>query len=186
MLGTGICPTFEVPVFRDEMSTAAQNHVAVPSIFETFSINLTTILSEEKIKLDTDGSGMPLSIVCSPERHQSLIGFLVVFNLFCTVAAVFLVKQDAPLLFQIVWPFTASLIWFAIFWQLLYTRTARFIGSELKLRHQFGPFSSEETLQKSDITGFRCDTNLSSNHVDFYRVRLKRVTGKKKTMAGGQ
>ena len=37
--------------------------------------------------------------------------------------AVFCVTQDEPLIFQILWPHGADVIWFAIFWQLPYKWT---------------------------------------------------------------
>jgi hypothetical protein len=128
---------------------------------------------------------MPLSIIRPPGRHRSMIVFMIIFNLIWTVAAVVLVKQDAPLVFQIVWPFSSGVIWLSIFWQLLYKRTVTFTRDGLKLRHQLGPFSREETIQKSRITGFSHDTNMTSNNVNFYRVRLEDFLGKKKTVADG-
>ena len=78
-----------------------------------------------------------------------------------------------------------AVIWLSIFWQLLYKRTVTFTRDGLRLRHQLGPLSREEVMEKSRITGFSHDTNMSSNNVNFYRVRLEDVLGKKKTVADG-
>lgn len=183
--GTAVHSVFEVPVFRTGKSPVLVAGAADPSISNMISSDLPTLLAEQRLKADFDHAGMPLSIIRPPARHRSMIVFLLIFNLIWTVAAVVLVKQDAPLVFQIVWPFSAGVIWLSIFWQLLYQRTATFTRDGLKLRHQLGPFRREETLQKSQITGFNHDTNMSSNHVNFYRVRLENVLGKKKTVADG-
>lgn len=183
--GTAVHSVFEVPVFRTGKSPVLMTEAAGPSILETVSSDLPALLAEQRIKADFDGAGLPLSIIRPPARHRSLIVFMVFFNLIWTAVAVILVKQDAPLIFQIVWPFSAGVIWLSIFWQLLYKRTVTFTRDGLMLHHQLGPFSREETLRKSQITGFSHDTNMSSNNVNFYRVRLGNVSGKKKTVADG-
>ena len=77
------------------------------------------------------------------------------------------------------------MIWLSIVWQLLYQRTVTFTRGGLALRHQLGPASRRVEVEKSRITGFSHDTNMSSNNVNFYRVRLEDVLGKKKTVADG-
>lgn len=110
---------------------------------------------------------------------------MLLFNLIWTTAAVFLVKQNAPLVFQIVWPVSAGVIWLSIIWQLLYQRTVTFTRGGLTLRHQLGPVSRKVEVEKSRITGFSHDTNMSSNNVNFYRVRLEDAVGGKITVADG-
>ena len=158
---------------------------AGPSMSDTVASDLPALLAEQRIRRNSMPRECRLSIIRPPARHRSLIVFLFVFNLIWTTAAVFLVKQDAPLVFQIVWPLSAGVIWLSIFWQLLYKRTATFTRDGLRLRHQLGPVSREEVIEKSQITGFSHDTNMSSNNVSFYRVRLENVLGKKKTVADG-
>jgi hypothetical protein len=183
--GTVVHSVFEIPVFRTGKSPVLMTKAAGPSISEMVSSDLPALLAEQRIKADFDGAGMPLSIIRPAAQHRSLIVFLVIFNLVWTAAAIILVKQDAPLIFQIIWPFSAGAIWLSIFWQLLYQRTVTFTRDGLKLRHQLGPVSREEMIQKSQITGFSQDTNMTSNNVNFYRIRLESVLGKKKTVADG-
>lgn len=183
--GTAVHSVFEVPVFHTGKSPVLATNAVVPSISETASSDLPALLAEQRIKTDFDHAGMPLSIICPPARHRSLLVFLVIFNLIWTAVAVVLLKQKAPLVFQIVWPCSAGVIWLTIFWQLLYKRTATFTGSGLKLIHQLGPVSRGEVFEKSRITGFSHDTNMTSNNTSFYRVRLENVLGKKKTVADG-
>ncbi len=183
--GTAVHSVFEIPVFRTGKSPALITKDAGPSISEMVSSDLPALLAEQRIKVDFDSAGMPLSIIRPGAQQRSLIVFLVIFNLIWTAAAVFLVKQNAPLVFQIVWPFSAGVIWLSIFWQLLYQRTVTFTRDGLKLRHQLGPVSREEMVQKSQIIGFTHDTNMTSNNVNFYRVRLENVLGRKKSVADG-
>ncbi len=183
--GTAVHTVFELPVFRTGKSPVLMTEAAGPSMSDSLSSDLPALLAEQRLKADFDGAGMPLSIIRPPARHRSLIVSLFIFDLVWTGAAVVLIKQDAPLIFQIVWPVSSGVIWLALFWQLLYKRTVTFTRDGLKLRHQLGPLGREETLQKSQITGFSHDTNMSSNNVNFYRVRLENVLGKKKTVADG-
>ncbi len=183
--GTPIHSVFEIPVFRTGKSPSLMTREAGPSISDTVSRDLPALLAEQRIQADFDGAGMPLSLICPPARHRSLIVFLVIFNLIWTGAAVVLVKQDAPLIFQIVWPLSSGVIWLSIFWQMLHRRTVVFTRNDLTIRHQLGPFRREETIPKSQITGFSHDTNMSSNNANFYRVRLENVFAKKKTVADG-
>jgi hypothetical protein len=183
--GTAIHSAFEIPVFRTGKSPVLMTKAAGPSMSDTVASDLPALLAEQRIQAEFDAAGMPLSIIRPAARHRSLIVFLFLFNLVWTTAAVFLVKRHAPLPFQIIWPLSAGVIWLSIFWQLLYKRTATFTRGGLTLRHQLGPLSREDVVEKSQVTGFSHDTNMSSNNVSFYRVRLENVLGKKKTVADG-
>lgn len=183
--GTVVHSVYEIPVFRNGKSPALMMDAAGPSISEDTSNDLPALLAEQRILAEFDHGGIPLSITRPAAQQRSLIVFLFIFNLVWTAAAVVLVRQDAPWVFQIVWPLSAGFIWLTIFWQILYRRTATFTRDGVRLRHHLGPLSREETLQKSEITGFSHDTNMSSNNVNFYRVRLQGVSGKKKTVADG-
>jgi hypothetical protein len=110
---------------------------------------------------------------------------LLVFNVVWTVAAVFLVKQNAPLIFQIVWPVSATLIWVLIFWTLLHARQVTFDAAGLLIENRLGPFRWKKFLEKSFITGFQHDSNMSSGTTRFYRIRLESVTGKKHVVVDG-
>jgi hypothetical protein len=183
--GTVIQSVFEIPVFRNGKSPALMTEAAGLSIQETASSDLPALLAEQRIQVEFDHAGMPLTIVRPVALHRSLIAFLAIFNLIWTTAAVFLVRQDAPLVFQVVWPLSAGVIWLSIFWQLLYKRTVTFTRDGVKLRHQLGPASREEMIQKPQIAGFSHDTNMNSNNTRFYRVRFESVLGKKQTVADG-
>jgi hypothetical protein len=183
--GTAVHSVFEVPVFRTGKSPILMTQAAGPSMSDAVASDLPALLAEQRIRAEFDGAGMPLSITRPPAQHRPLIVFLFLFNLVWTTAAVFLVKQNAPLVFQIVWPLSAGMIWLAICWQLLYKRTVTFTRDRLRLRYQLGPASRERVVGKSRITGFSHDTNMSSNNVNFYRVRLEDVVGRKKTVADG-
>ncbi|MGL5018018.1 MAG: DUF3592 domain-containing protein [Luteolibacter sp.] len=183
--GAAVHSVYEIPVFRNGKSPALMMDAAGPSISEDTSNDLPALLAEQRILAEFDHGGIPLSITRPAALRRSLIVFLLIFNLVWTAAAVVLVRQDAPWVFQIVWPLSAGFIWLTIFWQILYRRTATFTRDSVRLRHHLGPLSREETLQKSEITGISHDTNMSSNNVNFYRVRLQGVSGKKKTVADG-
>jgi hypothetical protein len=114
-----------------------------------------------------------------------MIVFLVFFDLIWTAAAVFLVIQEAPLIFRIVWPVSAAAIWVGVIWSLLHQRSATFSGTGVHVRNQLGPVIWTQDFDKSQITGFSHDTNMSSGNTSFYRVRLESITGKKKTLADG-
>jgi hypothetical protein len=114
-----------------------------------------------------------------------VILFLLVFDVFWTAAAVFLVKQNAPLIFQIVWPVSAALIWALIFWTALHSRKVTFDATGLLIENRLGPFQWKRAVEKSFITGFRHDSNMSSGNTRFYRIRLETVIGKKQVVIDG-
>lgn len=114
-----------------------------------------------------------------------MIGFLIVFNLIWTAAAVFLIKQEAPLIFRIIWPVSAAGIWVGVIWSLLHQRRTTFSPLGVEVRNQLGPVSWTQSFEKAHITDFSHDTNMSSGNQSFYRVRLESVLGKKKTLVDG-
>lgn len=184
--GTAIHSVFEVPVFRTGKSPALERAAStVPSIVDEAAMDLPALLSARRIKAEFDSAGMPLSIICPPARHLSLIIFLIVFDLIWTTAAVFLIKQHAPLIFRIVWPVSAAAIWLIVLWNLLHKRSVTLSPAGLEIRNQLGPVIWTQALEKSQITGFSHDTNMTSNNTSFYRVRLENVLGKKATLVDG-
>lgn len=86
------------------------------------------------------------------------------------------------MLFQIVWPGSAALIWLSIIRMLLHRRTTTLDATGLKLVNRIGPIQNTQVFEKSQILGFRHDTNMSSNNTNFYRVRLEDMLGKKSTI----
>jgi hypothetical protein len=184
--GTAIHSVFEVPVFRTAKSPLAEKpSPQAPSIFDEASADLPALLSARRIRAEFDPAGFPLSIVCPPARHLSLIVFLIIFDLIWTGAAVFLIQQHAPLIFRIVWPVSAAVIWLIVLWNLLHKRSVTIDSTSIQVRNQLGPVIWTQSFEKSQITGFSHDTNMTSNNTSFYRVRLESVLGKKTTLADG-
>jgi hypothetical protein len=180
--GTPIRSNFELPVFHTGTPPAV---VAGISRLDAEAGDLPARLVEQKILAEFDRAGMPLSIICPPARLRSMIAMMLVFNLIWTGVAVLLIRQHAPLLFRLVWPISAGVIWGVILWQLLHRSCATFTRGGLTLRQQLGPLSWESLFEKSAISGFSHDTSASSNQTSYYRVRLVHVSGKKQTLASG-
>lgn len=183
--GTPISTIFEVPVFRTAQSPAlaASQPLAAPSILDEAAADLPALLAARRIKAEFDSAGLPVSIICPPARQLGMIAFLIIFDLIWTAVAVFLIHQHAPLIFRIVWPVSAAVIWLIVLWNILHKRTVGFNASGLEVRNQLGPIIWTQAFEKSQITGFSHDTNMTSNNTSFYRVRLESVLGKKKTLA---
>jgi hypothetical protein len=99
-----------------------------------------------------------------------------------TAAAVFLIIQEAPLIFRLVWPLSAAAIWVIILWSLLHKRSVSFLPTELHVRNQLGPYTWSRTLEKPSILAFHHDSNMSSNNTQFYRIRAEDVLGRHTTL----
>ncbi len=182
--GTPIHSQFEIPVFRTADSPAPMAGDA-PSIHAAAAAELPELLAANRIRAEFDPAGNPVSIVCPPARHRSLIIFLIVFDSIWTAAAVFLIQQNAPLIFRIAWPVSAAAIWLSILWQLLHTRTVSFSADRIQVRNQLGPVIWNKVLEKSRIAGFSHDSNMQSGNVSYHRVRLEDTLGKKTTLVTG-
>lgn len=185
--GTAIGSAFELPVFRTGKSPALPegSSSGVPSILDETAADLPALLAARRIRAEFDASGAPLSIICPPARNRSMIVFLIIFDLIWTAAAVFLIIQEAPLIFRIVWPASAAAIWAGVIWSLLHKRSVTFDSAGVNVSNQLGPVIWTQDFDKSQITGFSHDTNMSSGNTNFYRVRLESVIGKKKTLVDG-
>jgi hypothetical protein len=184
--GTPIHSVFEIPVFRTAKSPAVETAApGMVSIANEASVDLPALLAARRITAEFDHAGHPVTIVCPPGRHLSLIVFLIIFDLIWTAAAIFLIQQQAPLVFRIVWPLSAAAIWLIVFWNVLHKRSVKFNTTGLELRNQLGPYIRTRVFEKSRITGFSHDTNMTSNNTRFYRVRLEDVMGKRATLADG-
>jgi Protein of unknown function (DUF3592) len=186
--GTPVNSAFEIPVFHPggKPATVAPADIAdAPSIHEEISTELPARLAARRIQAEFSPEGQPLSIVCPPARNRSLLVFLVLFNLVWTAAAVFLVIQDAPLIFRIVWPVSAAGIWVSVFWSLLHKRTVVFSPDALNVRNQIGPATWGTHLEKNRITRFSQDVNMTSNNTQHHRVRAEDVQGRMTTLADG-
>ena len=185
--GTLIGPMFDVPVFHTGNSPGVtmQPAVGIASIRDFASAGLPALLAARHLRVDFDGHGFPTSIDCPAARHRGLIVFLIIFNLIWTAAAVFLVQSDAPLVFRIVWPVSATVIWWIVLYQLLHRRHVSFHATGLEILNHLGPWVRTVKVEKSQIVGFSHDTNMSSNNQSFYRVRMEDVFGKKRTLVDG-
>lgn len=184
--GTPVHSVFEVPVFRSGKALpAAETTMQVPAIADEAAMDLPALLSARRIRAEFDPAGAPVSIICPPARYLSLIIFLIVFDLIWTGVAVFLITQHAPLIFRIVWPVSATIIWLIVLWNLLHKRSVTFSRTGIEVRNQLGPVIRTQTFDKSHIAGFSHDTNMTSNNTRFHRVRLESVFGKKTTLADG-
>jgi hypothetical protein len=155
------------------------------SIHSDAVANLPMMLERYDIVTDFDERGLPRRLYCPAARQRALIVFLLVFVLIWTGAAVALFKGHAPLLFKIVWPVSAAVIWLVVIWQALHRRTVTFDDSGLRVLNQLGPIQWRAAFDRSQIVGFEYGSNMSSNNTQFYRVRLETFDGKKLTLADG-
>lgn len=185
--GMAIRSAFELPVFRTEKSPTlpAVTSTAAPSILDEISANLPAMLAARRIRADFDQAGVPRSLICPPARNRSIIAFLIFFDLIWTTVAVFLVKENAPLVFRVVWPVSAAGIWMLVIWNIFHQRSVTFGSSGVEVRNQLGPVIWTQAFEKAQITRFSHDSNMSSGNTRFYRVRLESVLGKKKTLVDG-
>ncbi|MGD9419744.1 MAG: DUF3592 domain-containing protein [Verrucomicrobiota bacterium JB025] len=197
--GTPVKAEFAVPVFRTAKSQAvaggagetagkmadesAGKSAGEPRVLA--AEDLVRGLREVKIRAEFDGNGWPLSLVSPPARNPGMLVFLVLFNLVWTGAAVFLVTSDAPLLFKLIWPVTATGIWCSVLWSLLHKRTCRFDPLCVTVTNQLGVVAWTRVVEKREMTGFPHDSNMESNDTKYYRVRVLGVDGKKLTLADG-
>lgn len=182
--GTPIRTVYEVPVFRAAGSpVVAVSSAAAPSLLEEAAAELPARLAARRLRADFAADGTPRSITCPPARNRSLLVFLFLFNVVWSAAAVLLLKKHAPLVFCIVWPGSAAVIWLIVIWTLLHQRTATFSSTGVDVRNQLGPVVWTQVFDKARITGFGSATNLSSGNTSFYRVWLTSVPGKNTTLA---
>lgn len=187
---TPVASTFEVPVFhlggeRFRESAMADAVAPAVSIDDDISAELPARLAAQRVIAEFSGDGSPVSIICPPARHRSLLVFLIAFDLIWTAAAVFLIVQDAPLIFQIVWPLSATGIWVAIVWNLLHKRSVTFDPAGVYIRNQLGPASWGKRLEKSRIVRFVQDVNMTSNNTRYNRIRAEDVHGRNTTLVDG-
>ena len=185
--GTVIQPMFEVPVFHTENSPPSlKKPVAeVSSVHDFAAMDLSALLAARHLRAQFDSNGFPTLIVCPPARHRGLIVFLILFDVVWTAAAVYLIQSDAPTIFRMVWPVSATVIWLIVLYQLLHSRKVVFDATGLEILNKVGPWTHTAKVEKSQIVGFSHDTNMSSNNKNFYRVRLENVFGKKQTLVDG-
>ncbi|MEO5716268.1 MAG: DUF3592 domain-containing protein [Luteolibacter sp.] len=181
--GTPVRSVYEIPVFHTgEKPELPDRATLVSSIREVPLAELPALLAARRILATFDGNGLPKSIICPPGRNLPLLISLIIFDVIWTAVAVLLTMKDAPLLFRIVWPVSAAVIWISIIRMALHKRTVTLDHAGMTVSNQLGPVIWTRTYTKRDITGFSHDTNMSSGNTSFYRVRLESVLGKKDTL----
>ncbi|MES2476752.1 MAG: DUF3592 domain-containing protein [Verrucomicrobiota bacterium] len=174
---------FEVPVFNTGKQPLVEVAQSTPTLRDSVAIDLPERLAARKLRVEFAPDGTPSTITCPPARNLSMIGFLFVFNLLWTGAAVLLVVKEAPLLFRIVWIGSATAIWCSIIYQLIHRRQVSFDASEVVIANRLGPWTRTARMGKSEITGFNQGVTSSSGNTQFHRVRLEDVYGRKMTVA---
>ena len=182
-LGTGA--DFELPVFRDPNAPVVRPSTNAPELARERQQNLPEMLEKAQLVAEFAGRDWPQSIYSPLVRQRSALLFLFLFNLVWTGFAVMLVQQHAPLLFRIVWPGSATLIWLSLLWLLLHRRTLTLSDDSLLVLDRLGPATWRLVLAKHDIAGFSCDSNIQQNNRSLWRVRVKTVIGKQHTLVGG-
>ncbi|MEO0018112.1 MAG: hypothetical protein RLZZ522_1395 [Verrucomicrobiota bacterium] len=182
-LGTGA--DFELPVFRDPNAPVVAPRPDAPEIARQRQQHLPEMLEKARLVAQFDGREWPRSIYSPPARQRSVMLLLFVFNVIWTGFAVMLVHQHAPLIFRIVWPTTAALIWLHLLWLLLHRRTLTLTDDSLHVLKRLGPAAWRLDLTKDQIAGFSCDSNIQQNNRSLWRVRVKTVIGKQHTLLGG-
>lgn len=180
--GTSIHSKFDIPVFH---TGAEPNNGSTPLISESVARDLPELLASQKIKVTFDAAGLPQSIICPLGRYLGLLMFLILFNLVWTGIAAFLIYQEAPWIFRILWPISAAAIWCSIIWVALHKRTVTFDDSGLTIQNQLGPVIWTSRCAKSEIAGFRSGSNMSSGNQKFYQVSMARFSGKNKALVDG-
>ena len=182
--GTPIRAVYEVPVFCTAGApvVAAASWALAPSLLDEAAADLPARLAARRIRAEFASDGTPLTILCPSARNRSLIMFLILFDVVWTAVAVMLFKKHAPLVFCIVWPASATVIWLLVLWNLLHQRTATFSRTGVEVRNQLGPVVWTRAFDKAQITGFHSATNMSSNQTSFYRVWLTSEPGKTTTL----
>ena len=182
--GTPVHAVYEIPVFSSGqlLDQIPATSITLPQVSVS---ELPALLAARHITAEFDGADFPKSILCPPARHLGPLLFLTIFNLIWTAVAVFLVMKHAPLIFRLVWPFSAAAIWFAVLRMALHKRTVTFDSRGLEVRNQFGPILWTRSYTKQDVVGFSQDSNMTSGNRSFYRVRLESIIGKKETLADG-
>ncbi|WP_395735817.1 DUF3592 domain-containing protein [Prosthecobacter sp.] len=148
--------------------------------------DLVARLKARGLQAEFDPGGAPIFIDCPAGRFRGLGIFLLFFGAFWSAAFLFMVMQDAPWLFRVVWGITSPLILGTGIWTLLHSRRIEITADKLRILNRVGPFYSwNETFEKHQVTGFVCDSNMQSGNQFFYRVRAETIFGKPKTVIDG-
>lgn len=185
--GTAVDAGFDIPVFVDPNAPAISSTPAAEAttIAAASLEDLPDLLARQRLVLETDGRGLPVTLRCPPLRQLGMLAFLLVFNLIWTTVAVVLWVQDAPWMFKLIWPLSAAGLWVLIVWNALLSRTLTLDDTGLRLLNRLGPAQWQLELARDQITGFACDSNMQSNNRSIYRVRAESVFGRKHTLVGG-
>ena len=185
--GTPMRSEYALPVIPDPSlpPLPSAGPLAAPAIEDSADARVPEALAASRIQAEFDAAGLPISLTCPPSRHLGTIAFLVFFDLIWTAAAVFLIQQNAPLLFRIVWPVSATVIWLVIFWMALHHLRVEVSAGSITLRHRLGPFRWLKSHEKSSIAEFLADSNMQSGNTRYYRIRLRTLNGRHATLVSG-
>jgi hypothetical protein len=182
--GTPAKAEFLIPIFRDP-GAAPEARARTIQIADSARETLQADLAACKISAEFAGDGTPVRFDCPPSRFLGIIVSVTIFDLIWTAFAVLMVVKDAPLLFRIVWPFSSALIWLSVFYMALHRRKVSVQANDLVIHSSIGPVRWNHHFQRSEITGFYNDTNMSSGNKAYYRVRLTSSAGKSSTLVDG-
>ena len=182
--GTRVDAEFEIPVFIDPDAPPIPP-ADIPAPPAPPAASLPAALAEERLMADFDPAGRLLTLHSPFRRSLALFLFLLVFNLIWTGAACLLIAQQAPLIFRLVWPASAAIIWLILLRLLLYRRTITLQPDRLTLEQRLGPVSWRTHWERLQITAFPYDSNIQQNGRDLYRVRARSATGRHLTLVSG-
>jgi hypothetical protein len=173
--GTPMHATFELPVFHTEASRHSTTALAdasslASSFLDHATANLSDNLAASGIRVTLNADGTPSSIICPPARHRGAMLFLLLFNIIWTGFAVFLIKQQAPLLFRIVWPVSATLIWVGIVYMASHSRNVYLTPDRLDILNCYGPIRRTRTRSRETLAEFFNNSNMQSGNTTYYRV----------------
>ncbi len=96
--------------------------------------------------------------------------FLLLFNIVWTGFAIFLIKQQAPWLFRIIWPVSATLLWVGIAYMASHSRKVFLTPDRLDIFNFYGPIRRTRTLARETLRNFSHNSNMSSGNTTYYRV----------------
>ncbi|WP_395747992.1 DUF3592 domain-containing protein [Prosthecobacter sp.] len=178
-----------LPVFASQAQADEVEAVVKEADEDGITLSTADLVARLKVRglqAEFDPDGAPISIVCPAGRFRGLGIFLLFFGAFWSAAFLFMVMQDAPWIFRVVWGITSPLIIATGFWTLLHSRRVEIAGGRLRILNRVGLFYSwSDTFEKHQITGFVYDSNIQSGSQFFYRVRAETIFGKPKTVVDG-
>lgn len=188
--GTPLDVSMEVPVFRTDDSTDSAPSTGLASVQESYrestEAELPKRLEDSGLGLKLDGRGHPLSLDPAIGRPKGMIAFLIFFDIIWSAAFVFMLLNEAPIFFTVLWGISSSAIWVGILWMALHRRSLHVEADGIRICHALGPFKHWDVyLRRAEIDKFTHDSNMTSGSTSYYRVAAKLHSGKSVTLADG-